>query len=159
MHLKKYVTLFWLSGSARRDAQRLSCSSARAASRSCCPSVYLWSALLENQTSVLGYTRQDLLTHYVLLMTLLRAWVLRLRDGPDSDGNSEKGKLSEVLCSSRCHTLVIGFPKIWASESLNIEVRRRGSGIVRMAGESAAPRRPRRSRRGFLGLRSPRCSA
>jgi ABC-2 type transport system permease protein len=78
---------------------------------------YLWSALLENQTSVLGYTRPDLLT-YVLLMTLLRAWVL----GCVTDRlpmEISKGKLSELLLRPMSNAGYWAAQDL-ASKSLNI---------------------------------------
>jgi ABC-2 type transport system permease protein len=110
MHLKKYVTLFWLSWQ-RQLEMRSDFMFERARSMAIMLSVYyLWSALLENQTSVLGYTRVDLIT-YVLLMTLLRAWVL----GCVTDRipmEISKGKLSELLLRPISH---LGY---WASQDL-----------------------------------------
>ena len=117
MHLKKYITLFWLSWQ-RQLAMRSDFLFERARSLAIMLSVYyLWSALLENQTSVLGYSRQDLLT-YVLLMTLLRAWVL----GCVTDRipmEIAKGKLSELLLRPMSH---IGYwiSQDCASKSLNV---------------------------------------
>jgi len=117
MHLKKYITLFWLSWQ-RQLEMRSEFMFERARSLAIMLSVYyLWSALLENQTSVLGYSRQDLLT-YVLLMTLLRAWVL----GCVTDRipmEIAKGRLSELLLRPISH---VGYwiSQDLASKSLNI---------------------------------------
>jgi ABC-2 type transport system permease protein len=82
----------------------------------------LWSALLENQTSVLGYSRVDLLT-YVLLMTLLRAWVL----GCVTDRipmEISKGKLSELLLRPMSN---VGY---WAAQDLASKSLNMGFAVV-----------------------------
>jgi ABC-2 type transport system permease protein len=115
--MNKYATLFGLSWQKQLEV-RSDFIFERARSLAILISLYfLWTALLQNQPDLLGYSREHLLT-YVLLMTLLRAWVL----GCVTDripGEIAKGKLSELLLRPISQ---IGF---WAtqdvaSKSLNI---------------------------------------
>lgn len=117
MEMNKYFTLFGLSWQKQLEV-RSDFFFERARSMAVLISIYfLWSTLLENQTSLLGYNRVQLLT-YVLMMTLLRAWVLGcVTDRLPSE--IAKGKLSELLLRPISH---LGY---WATQdaamkSLNI---------------------------------------
>lgn len=71
---------------------------------------FLWSALLSQQEGFLGYSRVQMLT-YVLLMTLLRAWVL----GCVTDRipmEIARGKLSDVLLRPISHL------RYWATQDV-----------------------------------------
>lgn len=115
--MRKYLTLFGLSWQKQLEV-RSDFLFERARSLAVLVSIYfLWSTLLEKQPNLMGYNRVELLT-YVLLMTLLRAWVL----GCVSDripSEIATGKLSEVLMRPISH---MGY---WATQdaamkSLNI---------------------------------------
>lgn len=93
--MNKYLTLFGVSWQKQLEV-RSDFLFERTRSVSILISLYfLWNTVLANQTQVLGYERSQLLT-YVLLMTLLRAWVL----GCTTDRipmEIAKGKMSELL--------------------------------------------------------------
>ena len=99
--MRKYLTLFGLSWQKQLEV-RSDFLFERARSIAVLVSIYfLWSTLLEKQTDLMGYNRVELLT-YVLLMTLLRAWVL----GCVSDripSEIATGKLSELLMRPISH--------------------------------------------------------
>jgi ABC-2 type transport system permease protein len=99
--VNKYLTLTGLSFQKQLEV-RSDFLFERVRSLSVMISLYfLWSALLINQTSVLGYEREQLLT-YVLMAALLRALVL----GAVSDylpSEIAKGKLSDVLLRPISH--------------------------------------------------------
>ncbi len=108
--MNKYTTLFGLSWQKQLEV-RSDFIFERARSIAILLSLYfLWTTLLKNQTDLLGYSREHLLT-YVLLMTLLRAWVL----GCVTDripGEIAKGKISELLLRPISQ---IGF---WATQDI-----------------------------------------
>jgi len=115
--MRKYLTLFGLSWQKQLEV-RSDFLFERARSMAVLVSIYfLWSTLLEKQSDLMGYNRVELLT-YVLIMTLLRAWVL----GCVSDripSEIATGKLSELLLRPISH---MGY---WATQdaamkSLNI---------------------------------------
>ncbi len=97
----KYLTLFTLSWQKQLEV-RSEFLFERARSIAVLTSIYfLWNTLLEKQTDLMGYNKVELLT-YVLMMTLLRAWVL----GCVSDripSEIATGKLSEVLMRPISH--------------------------------------------------------
>jgi ABC-2 type transport system permease protein len=73
--VKKYLTLFTLAWQKQLEV-RSDFLFERVRSLCIMVSLYfLWSTLLQNQTSLWTYSKNDLLT-YVFLMTFLRAWVL-----------------------------------------------------------------------------------
>jgi len=106
--VQKYLTLFGLSWQKQLEV-RSDFFFERIRSIAILFSLYfLWSALLANQTGVLGYSRDQLLT-YVLMMTLLRAFVL----GCVTDRLPQeiaKGNLSDVLLRPISH---LGY---WATQ-------------------------------------------
>ncbi len=93
--MNKYTTLFTLSWQKQLEV-RSEFLFERMRSLSILISIYfLWNTVLAGQSQALGYERAQLLT-YVLLMTLLRAWVL----GCVTDRipmEIAKGKISELL--------------------------------------------------------------
>ncbi len=115
--MNKYFTLFGLSWQKQLEV-RSDFFFERARSLAVMISIYfLWSTLLEHQTNLLGYSRVQLLS-YVLLMTLLRAWVL----GCVSDripSEIATGKLSEILLRPLSH-IAYWATQDAAMKSLNI---------------------------------------
>src|SRR4051812_1842577 len=106
--MNKYFTLFGLSWQKHLET-RSDFLFERARSLAVLISIYfLWSTLLEKQSNLMGYNRVQLLS-YVLLMTLLRAWVLGcVTDRIPSE--IATGKLSEILLRPISH---LGF---WATQ-------------------------------------------
>lgn len=99
--MKKYFTLFSLSIQKQLDI-RSEFFFERVRSLSVLFSLYfLWSAVLKGQKSVFGYEREQLLT-YVVVMTLLRAWVLACVTD-QIPGEISKGKISDVLLRPISH--------------------------------------------------------
>lgn len=93
--MRKYWTLFTLSWQKQLEV-RSDFIFERGRSIAVLLSLYyLWSALLDNREQVAGYSREQMLT-YVLVMTLLRAWVLAcVTDRIPSE--ISRGKISELL--------------------------------------------------------------
>ncbi|MCG3203584.1 MAG: hypothetical protein KCHDKBKB_00254 [Elusimicrobia bacterium] len=108
--LRKYLTLFVLSWQKQLEV-RSDFFFERARSMAVLISIYfLWNTLLDKQTNLLGYDRISLLT-YVLMMTLLRAWVLGcVTDRLPSE--IAKGKISELLLRPISH---LGY---WATQDV-----------------------------------------
>ena len=115
--MNKYLTLFGLSWQRQLEV-RSDFFFERTRSLSILLSLYfLWSALLVNRTDLLGYSRDQLLT-YVLVMTLLRAFVL----GAVTDRipmEIAKGKLSETLLRPISHIAYWGVQD-GANKALNL---------------------------------------
>ena len=95
MFMQKYLTLFSLSWQRHLEV-RSDFFFERIRSLSIMVSLYfLWSALISYREGLLGYTRQQLLT-YVLVMTLLRAFVLAcVTDRIPTE--ISRGKISDIL--------------------------------------------------------------
>ena len=91
----KYLTLFKLSWQKQLEV-RSDFAFERGRSIAMLLSLYyLWSALLASRGGIAGYSREQLLT-YVVVTTLLRAWVLScVTDRIPSE--IAKGKMSELL--------------------------------------------------------------
>ena len=108
--MNKYLTLFGLSWQKQLEV-RSDFLFERIRSLSILFSLYfLWSALLVQGNQVLGYNREQLLT-YVLMMTLLRAWVLGcVTDRIPSE--IAKGKIIDVLLRP------ISYMGYWATQDV-----------------------------------------
>ncbi len=106
--MNKYLTLYGLSWQKQLEV-RSDFFFERTRSLSILISIYfLWSALLSHDQSLLGYSRDQLLT-YVLVMTLLRAWVLAcITDRIPME--IAKGMLSDILLRPISH---LGY---WATQ-------------------------------------------
>ena len=106
--MRKYLTLFTLSWQKQLEV-RSDFIFERGRSIAVLFSLYyLWSSLLTSRTDVAGYSRDQMLT-YVLMMTLLRAWVLScVTDRIPSE--IARGKLSELLLRPMSH---LGY---WATQ-------------------------------------------
>lgn len=93
--MKKYLTLFALSWQKQLEVRS---DFFFERTRSFCillSLTFLWTTLLKDRPSLLGYSKSDLIS-YVFLMTLLRAWVLAcVTDRIPME--ISKGKLSDVL--------------------------------------------------------------
>lgn len=115
--MNKYFTLYGLSLQKQLEV-RSDFFFERTRSLAVLISIYfLWSALLTNQQSLIGYSREQLLT-YVLVMTLLRAWVLGcVTDRIPTE--IAKGMISDVLLRPISH-LWYWATQDAASKSLNL---------------------------------------
>lgn len=93
--MRKYWTLFTLSWQKQLEV-RSDFVFERGRSVAVLLSMYyLWTALLDNRAGIAGYSREQLIT-YVLVMTLLRAWVLAcVTDRIPSE--ISRGRISELL--------------------------------------------------------------
>lgn len=122
--MRKYLTLFALSWQRQLEV-RSDFLFERGRSVAVLLSLYyLWSALLENRTDVAGYSREQMLT-YVLVMTLLRAWVLAcVTDRIPSE--ISKGKISELLLRPMP---MFGF---WATQDVASKALHIGSAIIEL---------------------------
>ena len=99
--MKKYFTLFVMSWQKQLEV-RSDFVFERGRSLAVLFSLYyLWSSLLTNRADVAGYSRSQMLT-YVIMMTLLRAWVLsNVTDRIPSE--IAQGKLSDLLLRPISH--------------------------------------------------------
>jgi ABC-2 type transport system permease protein len=115
--MNKYLTLYTLSWQKQLEV-RSDFYFERTRSLAVLISIYfLWSALLTHQNSLQGYSRDQLLT-YVLVMTLLRAWVLGcVTDRIPSE--IARGMISDVLLRPISH-LWYWATQDAASKSLNL---------------------------------------
>jgi ABC-2 type transport system permease protein len=123
--MRKYLTLFGMSWQKQLEV-RSDFIFERGRSMAVLFSLYyLWSSLLTNRTDVAGYSRAEMLT-YVLMMTLLRAWVLSaVTDRIPSE--ISQGKLSEHLLRPMSH---MGY---WATQDAASKMLNIGSFFVEMA--------------------------
>jgi ABC-2 type transport system permease protein len=123
--LRKYLTLFMMSWQKQLEV-RSDFIFERGRSLAVLFSLYyLWSSLLTSRTDVAGYSREQMLT-YVLMMTLLRAFVLSaVTDRIPSE--IAQGKLSEHLLRPLSH---IGF---WATQDAASKMLNLGSFVIEMA--------------------------
>ncbi len=115
--MNKYLTLYGLSWQKQLEV-RSDFFFERTRSLSILISVYfLWSALLSQGQGLLGYSREQLLT-YVLVMTLLRAWVLAcITDRIPME--IAKGMISDILLRPISHLWYWAVQDA-ASKSLNL---------------------------------------
>jgi len=123
--VRKYLTLFTLSWQKQLEVrsdflfERI---------RSLCIMVslyFMWSALLQNQTTLWTYSRSELLT-YVFLMTFLRAWVLASVTYR-MPVEIAKGKISDILLRP---ISPLGF---WATQDAANKALNMSSTIIEMA--------------------------
>jgi ABC-2 type transport system permease protein len=123
--MRKYLTLFGMSWQKQLEV-RSDFIFERGRSLAVLFSLYyLWSSLLTNRSDVAGYSRAEMLT-YVLMMTLLRAWVLSaVTDRIPSE--ISQGKLSEHLLRPMSH---MGY---WATQDAASKMLNIGSFFVEMA--------------------------
>ncbi len=86
---------------------------------------YLWTALLDNRSGLAGYSREQLLT-YVLVMTLLRAWVLAcVTDRIPSE--ISRGKISELVLRPMA---MVGF---WATQDVANKALNIASAVIELS--------------------------
>ena len=123
--MRKYWTLFTLSWQKQLEV-RSDFIFERGRSIAVLLSLYyLWSALLENRPGIAGYSRPQMLT-YVLVMTLLRAWVLAcVTDRIPSE--ISRGKISELLLRPMP---MFGY---WATQDAASKVLNIGSAVLELA--------------------------
>jgi len=123
--MRKYLTLFMLSWQKQLEV-RSDFIFERGRSMAVLLSLfYLWSALLTNRTDVAGYSRDQMLT-YVLMMTLLRAWVLsNITDRIPAE--ISQGKLSELLLRPISHQ---GY---WATQDAASKMLAIGSAVIELS--------------------------
>jgi ABC-2 type transport system permease protein len=123
--MRKYLTLFGLSWQKQLEV-RSDFVFERGRSIAVMLSIYyLWSALLTNRSDVAGYSKDQMLT-YVLMMTLLRAWVLsNVTDRIPSE--ISQGKLSETLLRPISH---FGF---WATQDAASKMLAIGAVVVELS--------------------------